>query len=244
MSMCGFCGLWLLDTGTTPILLGSVIIVNEAGLHRCTGGVAFRKVVNHRMLKIRISDLKSEGWNFTKFGKVQRNTPRCLAQFLKAVDRMTATVNPNTIVVGKGMDIIIKADLYRWTWGVAPCKVLNCNKLQLFGKSEQLKSIVLWGFWPNLVKTSEKGGRHRSTSASSPVMVLVGTLFLPIWQAGMLKMRVSALKSEGWNFLKFEKVKKTTPDALLSSQGRCAQDDCNCQPQYYWGWEGDGCLIM
>ena len=65
------------------------------------------------MLKIRISDLKSEGWNFTKFGKVQRNTPRCLAQFLKAVDRMTATVNPNTIVVGKGMDIIIKADLYR-----------------------------------------------------------------------------------------------------------------------------------
>ena len=26
------------------------------------------------VLKIRISDLKSEGWNFTKFGKVKKNT--------------------------------------------------------------------------------------------------------------------------------------------------------------------------
>ena len=28
--------------------------------------------------------------------------------------------------------------------------------------------------------------------------------------------------------------------SLLSSQGRCAQDDCDCQPQSNWGWEGDG----
>ena len=35
----------VLDTGMTPIALGSVII-SEAGLHHWTGGVAFRKVVN------------------------------------------------------------------------------------------------------------------------------------------------------------------------------------------------------
>ena len=35
------------------------------------------------VLKVRVSDLKSEGWNFTKFGKVKRNTPiRLIAPFL------------------------------------------------------------------------------------------------------------------------------------------------------------------
>ena len=81
---------------------------------------------------------------------------------------------------------------------------------------------------------------HRSTSASSPVMVLVGTLSLPMWQAGMLKMCVSALKSEGWNLLKFERVKKTTTMSPLSYTSRCAQDDCDCQPLPNGGWEGDG----
>ena len=34
-------------------------------------------------LKIRISDLKSEGWNFTKFGKVKKDTTiRLIAPFL------------------------------------------------------------------------------------------------------------------------------------------------------------------
>ena len=32
----------------------------------------------------------------------------------------------------------------------------------------------------------------------------------------VLKMRVSALKSEGWNFAKFGKVKKNTPIRLIS----------------------------
>ena len=39
------------------------------------------------------------------------------------------------------------------------CKVVNCKKLQFVPKWNKLKSIVLWGFCPNLVKTSEKGGR-------------------------------------------------------------------------------------
>ena len=46
------------------------------------------------------------------------------------VHRMTATVNHYQMGVGKGMDIIIKAGLYHCTVGVAPCKVLNCKKLQ------------------------------------------------------------------------------------------------------------------
>lgn len=29
----------------------------------------------------------------------------------------------------------------------------------------------------------------------------------------------------------------------LSSQGRCVQDDCDYQPQQYWGWEGIGIII-
>ena len=34
------------------------------------------------VLKIRVSDLKSAGWNFTKFGKVKKNTPiRLIALF-------------------------------------------------------------------------------------------------------------------------------------------------------------------
>ena len=40
-------------------------------------------------------------------------------------------------------------------------------------------------------------------------------------------MCVSDLKSAGWNFLKFEKVQRNTTMSPLSSQGRCAQDDCN-----------------
>ena len=132
--------------------------------------------------------------------------------------------------------IISQAGLHRCTGGVAPCKVLNCKKLQLFPFWKQLKSIVLCWFCSNLVKTSKKGGRPQEhvcfitrhgqagtcsnlsklrgtlcTSASSPVMVLVGTLFLPIWQAGMLKICVSALKSACWNFLKFQKVQRTPP---------------------------------
>lgn len=73
----------------TPILLGSVIIINEAGLHRCTGGVAFRKVTDgerqggtgmgqhpehavwseggKEVLKMCVSALKSACWNFAKF---------------------------------------------------------------------------------------------------------------------------------------------------------------------------------
>ena len=55
----------------------------------------------------------------------------------------------------------------------------------------------------------------------------------------MLKMCVSDLKSAGWNLLKFQQVKKNTMSPL-SYTSRCAQDDCNYQPQYCWGWEGDG----
>ena len=55
-----------------PTVWWSVII--KAVLHHCTGGVAFRKVVNCRMLKMCVSALKSEGWNFAKFGKVKKNT--------------------------------------------------------------------------------------------------------------------------------------------------------------------------
>ena len=64
----------LLDTGMTPILLGSVIIISEAGLHRCTGGVAFRKVTDWRMLKMCVSALKSAGWDLLKFQQVKKNT--------------------------------------------------------------------------------------------------------------------------------------------------------------------------
>ena len=32
--------------------------------------------------------------------------------------------------------------------------------------------------------------------------------------AGMLKMRVSALKSEGWNFTKFGKVRSIDPNTI------------------------------
>ena len=41
-----------MDTGMTPMVWWSVIIINEAGLHRCTGGVAFRKVVNCWRMKL------------------------------------------------------------------------------------------------------------------------------------------------------------------------------------------------
>lgn len=36
-----------------------ILIVNEAGLHHCTGGVAFRKEADSRMMKVRVSDLDS-----------------------------------------------------------------------------------------------------------------------------------------------------------------------------------------
>ena len=31
-------------------------------------------VIVRGMLKVRVSDLKSDGWDFTKFGKVKKNT--------------------------------------------------------------------------------------------------------------------------------------------------------------------------
>ena len=56
----------------------------------------------------------------------------------------------------------------------------------------------------------------------------------------VLKMCVSALKSVCWNFAKFEQVKRNTAMSPLSYTRRCAQDDCDCQPKFDWGWEGDG----
>ena len=41
----------------------------------------------------------------------------------------------------------------------------------------------------------------------------------------------------GWNFAKFDKVKKTTMSPL-SYTSRCTQDDCDCQPPFSRGWEG------
>ena len=56
----------------------------------------------------------------------------------------------------------------------------------------------------------------------------------------VLKMRVSDLKSAGWNFAKFGKVKKSTTMSPLSYTRRCVQDDCNRRPQSNWGREEDG----
>ena len=57
-------------------------------------------------------------------------------------------------------------------------------------------------------------------------------------QQGMLKVRVSDLKSAGWDLLKLERVKKNTPDALLSYTNRWQQESCDCQPPPNGGWEG------
>ena len=37
------------------------------------------------MLKVRVSDLKSAGWDFAKFGKVKKNTPDASAQFARSL---------------------------------------------------------------------------------------------------------------------------------------------------------------
>ena len=49
------------------------------------------------MLKIRVSDLKSEGWNFTKFGKVKRNTLYVHFLTRQGVARLIATRRPHDI---------------------------------------------------------------------------------------------------------------------------------------------------
>ena len=56
----------------------------------------------------------------------------------------------------------------------------------------------------------------------------------------VLKVRVSDLKSEGWDLRKFAQVKKSTTMSPLSYTSRCAQDDCDCQPLPNGGWVGDG----
>ena len=77
--------------------------------------------------------------------------------------------DPNTIGDGHHQS----SSPAHWTWGVAPCKVLNCKKLQLFGISEQLPltasmfhsvtscDSTLNVFCLNFSKTSEKGGRSQ-----------------------------------------------------------------------------------
>ena len=49
------------------------------------------------VLKIRISDLKSEGWNFAKFGKVKKNTLYVYFLTRQGVARLIATRRPHDI---------------------------------------------------------------------------------------------------------------------------------------------------
>ena len=63
----------------------------------------------------------------SNLSKLRRTPPWAHSVTQDVVHRMTATVNPNLIGVGKGMGIIIKAGLHHWTWGVAFRRVLNCR---------------------------------------------------------------------------------------------------------------------
>ena len=78
-----FCGLVLLDTGMSPILLGLGTTVEGTfsssrsrpapqelrGSEQCS-----YPCDSQGMLKVRVSDLKSEDWDFLKFQKVKKNT--------------------------------------------------------------------------------------------------------------------------------------------------------------------------
>ena len=49
------------------------------------------------VLKVRVSDLKSDGWNFTKFGKVKKNTLYVYFLTRQGVARLIATRRPHDI---------------------------------------------------------------------------------------------------------------------------------------------------
>ena len=49
------------------------------------------------VMKVRVSDLKSEGWNFTKFGKVKKNTLYVYFLTRQGVARLIATRRPHDI---------------------------------------------------------------------------------------------------------------------------------------------------
>ena len=86
------------------------------------------------MLKILVSALKSAFREFCLNLSKFRETPQMPCSVTQVVvHRMTATINPYTIGVGKGMGIINKAVMHRWTGGVAFRKVAEWRRLKHVG---------------------------------------------------------------------------------------------------------------
>ena len=51
------------------------------------------------VLKVRVSDLKSEGWNFAKFGKVKKNALYVYFLTRQGVARLIALLRSNSIMI-------------------------------------------------------------------------------------------------------------------------------------------------
>ena len=49
------------------------------------------------VLKVRVSDLKSEGWDLRKFAQVKKNTLYVYSVHKAVAYRMTATINPHLV---------------------------------------------------------------------------------------------------------------------------------------------------
>ena len=79
------------------------------------------------VLKIRISDLKSEGWNFAKFGKVKKNTLYVYFLTRQGVARLIATRRPHDIK--DNPELAYKLDkLQDWIFGEVLPEVMTTGR--------------------------------------------------------------------------------------------------------------------
>ena len=79
------------------------------------------------VLKIRVSDLKSDGWNFTKFGKVKRNTLYVYFLTRQGVARLIATRRPHDIK--DNPELAYKLDkLQDWIFGEVLPEVMTTGR--------------------------------------------------------------------------------------------------------------------
>lgn len=79
------------------------------------------------VLKVRVSDLKSEGWNFAKFGKVKKNTLYVYFLTRQGVTRLIATRRPHDIK--DNPDLAYKLDkLQDWIFGEVLPEVMTTGR--------------------------------------------------------------------------------------------------------------------
>lgn len=79
------------------------------------------------VLKVRVSDLKSEGWNFAKFGKVKKNTLYVYFLTRQAVTRLIATRRPHDIK--DNPELAYKLDkLQDWIFGEVLPEVMTTGR--------------------------------------------------------------------------------------------------------------------